>query len=451
MGIVSSALCCACTAVSCTCSLVSCCFTAALPGQGGLSIQTGKIFYMIFLAIATAFALSFRYTSDTWEISWDQWTLDCNTLNNVTNVYCQGDAAAYRISFVLALFFLVHIPFACCGTKLHRGFWFFKVLVFLAGIVGALFIPNTVFDDTGYAWVARVVSTFYLIFQVFLLLGFAYDWNDKWVQNADAHEGSKRETGWLAAILVCSFVLYALSMTGIVFLFKDYTSCTLGKGISSWTFLSVILVTVLSLFREQLIGVPGAILPAAVISGYVVFLGWDALESDTDPECEFTHSDNSAANVTISILITTLSLIWAADRTSSSFSSILQGDRAIEEDPNDERAQVAKEKERSDREERTLWCFHLVMAVISMYMAMVVTNWGTLQALSTDEPAPARGSTWVKLISQILTVLLYVWTLVAPKVFPDRDYSIATTKPSYSAGTAETQLKTNGASGLNLA
>merc|ERR1712039_830263 len=108
------------------------------------------------------------------------------------------------------------------------------------------------------------------------------------------------------AIIVSALTLYALAFTGIVFLFKDYTSCSLGKGISSWTFICVIGMTVLSLFRKQVVGQEGAILPAAVVSCYTVYLGWDALQSDTSGECNFGKdiSDNEIANIVVSMFIT---------------------------------------------------------------------------------------------------------------------------------------------------
>lgn len=32
-------------------------------------------------------------------------------------------------------------------------------------------------------------------------------------------------------------------------------------------------------------------------------------------------------------------------------------------------------------------------------------------------------SMWVKIVAQWVTILLFSWTLVAPKLFPDRDFS----------------------------
>jgi len=58
---------------------------------------------------------------------------------------------------------------------------------------------------------------------------------------------------------------------------------------------------------------------------------------------------------------------------------------------------------------------------------MVLTNW----ALPTGENEKnnhdynidqGMTSTWVKIISSWLTIVMYIWTLLVPIIFPDRDF-----------------------------
>lgn len=65
--------------------------------------------------------------------------------------------------------------------------------------------------------------------------------------------------------------------------------------------------------------------------------------------------------------------------------------------------------------------FHLVFALASTYMAMLLTGWG--------DGAEERGlmdigwtSVTMKLITQWSTGLLYCWVLVAPAVMEDRNF-----------------------------
>ncbi len=66
--------------------------------------------------------------------------------------------------------------------------------------------------------------------------------------------------------------------------------------------------------------------------------------------------------------------------------------------------------------------FHLIFALASMYIAMLMTGWGT-GAEERDLMDVGWTSVWVKICSQWATAGLYAWTLAAPMVFPDRDFS----------------------------
>lgn len=65
------------------------------------------------------------------------------------------------------------------------------------------------------------------------------------------------------------------------------------------------------------------------------------------------------------------------------------------------------------------------MMTASMYMAMLLTNWGAQEVDSGEEYASNYGNTsmWVKLISEWLTLGLFVWTLVAPRVLAGREFA----------------------------
>lgn len=66
--------------------------------------------------------------------------------------------------------------------------------------------------------------------------------------------------------------------------------------------------------------------------------------------------------------------------------------------------------------------FHFVFMLAAMYMAMLFTGWsleGASSELSLDK---GNHSAWVKIASQWLVYLLYVWTMLAPKVLRDREF-----------------------------
>ena len=70
------------------------------------------------------------------------------------------------------------------------------------------------------------------------------------------------------------------------------------------------------------------------------------------------------------------------------------------------------------------WKLNVVLALISCWFAMVVTSWGSIDS-GGDRANPEVGkvSMWMLIASQWLFMVLYLWTLVAPRCFPDRDFS----------------------------
>lgn len=66
--------------------------------------------------------------------------------------------------------------------------------------------------------------------------------------------------------------------------------------------------------------------------------------------------------------------------------------------------------------------FHLIFALASMYSAMLLTGWGNSH-VEEDVVDVGWSSVWVRIITQWITAILYIWSLVAPYILPDRDFS----------------------------
>ena len=55
---------------------------------------------------------------------------------------------------------------------------------------------------------------------------------------------------------------------------------------------------------------------------------------------------------------------------------------------------------------------------------MALTGWGSIQAGGNlANPDVHNISMWMIAVSQWIMFALYFWTLIAPKVLPDRDFS----------------------------
>lgn len=70
------------------------------------------------------------------------------------------------------------------------------------------------------------------------------------------------------------------------------------------------------------------------------------------------------------------------------------------------------------------WLFHLMFSFASAYLGMVLTGW-VWQQDANGEFQVDKGVTslWVKIAAQWVCYSLYIWTVVAPILLPDRDFS----------------------------
>lgn len=69
--------------------------------------------------------------------------------------------------------------------------------------------------------------------------------------------------------------------------------------------------------------------------------------------------------------------------------------------------------------------FHLIMIVASFYICMLLTNWGDASFVKSAIGAYSanESSFWIKIVLSWASCLLYIWTLIAPKILPNREFN----------------------------
>jgi hypothetical protein len=82
----------------------------------------------------------------------------------------------------------------------------------------------------------------------------------------------------------------------------------------------------------------------------------------------------------------------------------------------------AEEAEDFAEETEPVWSFYLILLFASMYMSMLLTDWGTKTVSDEIVDHSATASMWVKIVAQWVTVGLFAWTLVAPAILTDREF-----------------------------
>jgi hypothetical protein len=326
-----------------------------------------------------------------------------------TTAACVRNQGAYRISFTLFVFFLFHYLVShkynlCCTARervaLNKPHIIIRTIVLVALLLVSFAIPNSFFS--GYAWFALAISVIYLVAQLLVLIEACYRWNDSWGSKA---QDSKR---YLYGLLLVTGAAYIIALVLISFFFKwfgDNSSCSTGQGILSVTIIAAFVYSILSVAVEH-----GSLLPSAIVFLYTVWTSYSALTSGIPSGPCNPGNSSSTAQLVIATIVSCGSLVYAATNAGQSRDAFtLSSSRS-----NDEAEEAAS----------TFSFFHLMMALGSGYLAMLLTSWSITNAQGSNSEATDSGEAamWAKIGSELLCICLYTWTLVAPTLCRNRSF-----------------------------
>ncbi|KAK5621043.1 hypothetical protein CRENBAI_014859 [Crenichthys baileyi] len=376
--------------------------------------------------------------------------------NHVNCDVIVGYKSVYRVCFAMACFFFLFsiIMIRVRSSKdprasIQNGFWFFKFLALVGLTVGAFFIPDGTFTTVWY-YFGVVGSFIFIIIQLILLVDFAHSWNQSWLEKAE--NGNTK--CWFAALLSFTLITYALAFTAVVLFYVFYTQpddCTEHKVFISLNLLFCIAVSIVAILPKVQEAQPtSGLLQASVISLYTMYLTWSAMTNNPNKQCNPsllslvqpssptpppgpTQAPGNVqwwdAQSIVGLLIFLFCTLYASIRSSNN----AQVNKLMQTEESqgltaDQEASVGEDGVRRavDNEEDgvtySYTFFHFSLCLASLYIMMTLTNWykpnSNYETMQTSMPA-----VWVKISSSWLGLGFYLWTLVAPLVFPDRDFS----------------------------
>lgn len=346
-----------------------------------------------------------------------------------------GYLAVYRICFIFTLFFCL-MSVIMLGVRTSRdkrggiqnGFWGPKYLLVIGGMVGAFFIPEG--GSFGSVWMVfgMIGGFLFILIQLVLIIDFAHSWAERWVANYEETESKI----WYYALLFSTFLLYALSITGVTLLFIYFTKphdCSLNKFFISINLIFCFISSIISVLPKVQEHQPkSGLLQSSVVTAYVIYLTWSAVSNSPDSECNpgflgpiSQRSGNAAFDreSIIGLLIWMLVVIYSSLRSGSS------SDRMITSDTENVITGEDGKEDRDDESSKVSYnwsFFHFIFALASLYIMMTLTNWyspnSSLKTLNANS-----ASMWVKIVSSWLCIVLYNWTMIAPMILSDRDFS----------------------------
>ena len=335
----------------------------------------------------------------------------------------------------------------CCLTRdgfskcVNEGLWFLKIIAVLLGFVGSLFLPNSLFMI--YAKIAVWLSGVYLFAQMVSIIDGVYLWAEFWASKFD--EGN---TCYGCLLIFCSLLMY-LATGYLLYLSYDQfwvSGCWLNKTILLIITIMVIAYVVLIVLKFH---PNGSIITSGAISLYAVYLGWSSFLSDTNAHCnpwkfkQYGMILQILGSVFFGFVCT---MYWSLSSTpSQSFAQAgvpnlnheeyQEKEEDFEEDRSEDNSQQSGKEVMLDRrgssdpyvayQDNSYIKFHAFMMLFAIYISPVFSNWGhaNISDGHWDYGDDSWAPKWIKFFITFGSLVLYLWTIIAPQIFPDRDFT----------------------------
>ncbi|KAF6111329.1 serine incorporator 2 [Phyllostomus discolor] len=433
---------------SCLCGSAPCILCGCCPSSRNSTVSRLIFTFFLFLGVLVSIImLSPGVESQLHKLPWACEEGARTPLVRLSHIDCSsllGQRAVYRMCFATAAFFFLFTLLMLFvrssrdpRAAIQNGFWFFKFLIFVGITVGAFYIPDGSFSNIWF-YFGVVGSFIFILIQLTLLIDFAHSWNQHWLGNAEERDSR----AWYAGLFSFTLLFYSLSIAAVTLLFIYYTqpgACSEGKAFISLNLTLCVCVSIISVLPKVQEAQPNSgLLQASAVTLYTMFVTWLALSNVPDQKCN-PHFDNGTAltgpegYVTqwwdapsiVGLIVFILCTLFISVRSSDHWqvNSLM---RTEECPPIAEATQQQEEAGRAYDNEQdgvtySYSFFHFCLVLASLHTMMTLTNW--------YRPGEARRmistwtAVWVKICASWAGLLLYLWTLVAPLLLPNRDFS----------------------------
>lgn len=366
-----------------------------------------------------------------------------NALTPSCGKECFSYITLMRVSLALVLYhaFFSLILFGVRNTLdwrawLQNGLWFPKLLLLLGSFLLVFYgIPNE--GMYGYHIPALVFSALFMLLQSFLLVDFAWQWAQRWIESWE----DSGDVWYRNMLIFCCFLFHSVSFALSVYLLYDYgpprrEGCGLNSYFVAMNMVLVVIQSVVSVLPAIQESTPkSGLFQASFLGLYTTYLTASAIFSEPNQEgfqCsaapatgdEIEKSPLHNVMVYSGILLTFVALGYSAFSTGSS--SFFMEPVAIDEEGN---TADGSNDDEADVVVYDYSYFHFTMVLAAFYMAMIVSDWSVAEGTAPGSQEDIKivhgfGAMWAKIVMSWLCTVLYLWTLVAPLIFPDRDFNI---------------------------
>jgi len=387
-------LCCAaCQTASCACQITRCFLT-----DGKMSVVTANVVYLLLFAMWTFLAFALQEWGAP-QFNFYSFNVGCTDIPNIDISACKGENAVFRVSLGMMLWFVFIMIGNLFSKRVHTGLWGPKILSLIVLTIGLFFTP--IVGQDGYVQFARIISSVFLVSQLVYFIDAAYSWNSYFAFHAYGDDFGENRN-WVAfALMLCFLMMLVVAISNIL-LYIFYNYCTRQTVFITVTLVLIIVATVSQLNIQD---TDSSLVTSCIVSAYATYLCWSAVSAD---ECN-PDQQRTQGQTIFAFCVTATSLIWSS--YSAGTRKYTTNLIPLTDDEEEE------EEEEEEVDNSSMFMFHVSMATGSVYMSMLLTNWGTVAGKQSD------AQMWVSIVSQWISMMLYGWTLLAPKCLPDRDFN----------------------------
>jgi hypothetical protein len=244
----------------------------------------------------------------------------------------------------------------------------------------------------------------------------------------------------LGTILIFVGILVA---TGFLFAYYGAGGCQLNQFFTSFNLILGVAIVLASIHPNvQEANPQSGFPPAAIVTRgsfvvhrcllmhavYATYLLFSAMSGEPETTCNplMSSTQPRTMNIVLGTVLTFVALIYSTSNIATRPGGLSGSDRYQSMAMSDMNGADASSQDFDDEQEECSYSysfFHVMYAVASMYVAMMINNWNTIQ-ISDGIAVIGQSwqSVWVKIVSSWIVFILYFWTLVAPLVFPDREW-----------------------------
>ncbi|KAF4125311.1 Serine incorporator (Serinc) [Geosmithia morbida] len=388
---------------------------------------------------------------------------------------CYGWLAVHRINFALGLFHLIFagLLFGVTSSKnpraaIQNGYWGPKIIAWLAFVVLSFLIPDEFFMFWG-NYISYIGGILFLLLGLILLVDLAHNWAEYCLEKIEDTDSRF----WRFVLIGSTLGMYiaSIAMTVVQYIFFAPSGCSMNQAAITINLLLWIGISILSINPAVQAHNPKAgLAQAAMVAVYCTYLTMSAVSMEPDDKhCNpFVRGQGTrTTSVVIGAVVTLLTVAYTTTRAATQSLGLGSDSGAIRLSDDDEhdlvtqqpgsRRQMRAEALRRAVEEGSLPADALLSDdesesggdnsnhddersstqynyTIFHVIFFLATCWvSTLLVLSHEETAEdgdfatvgrTYAASWIKIVSAWACHGMYIWTLVAPIVLPERfDFS----------------------------